>query len=207
MQHQSNESKARNRSHTNMPPVVKINNHHYMHKNVDSTKNTTSNNNNAASVSSPHNHVASATVPYKPPPSPTLNSKSTKMILNNTNDMPHPVPPNNNNSNSTPELATIHKRVLSPPVDNLTNARVMTVEVGLAAAAVAAANNKAAGASRQSKSQSRVTSGDAGVVIERRSTHLGTGKQSIRSSKRFVISIWFVFVHFKLVLHVLLRVL
>lgn len=211
MQHANEKARVRSNGHisNNMPPVVKINNHHYMSSKIDSTKPSSNKHSSPITavahssgvqpaVTSPVSpHMASATVPYKPPPSPTLNShsniinnkpKNAMMMMATTNDMPHPVPPPPPQPTqppvvSSPQLATIHKRVFSSPVavesvnDATTNGRV----------------------EKSSKSRSRQnggggsSGGGGGALIERRSTHLGTGKQSIRSSKRFVINSLLIF--------------
>lgn len=202
MQHQQtdkgknkgNQPSIYNNNQQQLPPVVKINNHFMPSKTTNNTMPTPANK-PAVTTSSmtmtkqtpsqQQQHTATATVPYKPPPSPThqlLSGKSKSTIaaasevpfhrpsspnITNkpTSPLPPPTPPQ-----SPPQMATIQKRVTPE------SARVMTVEVGMTD------NSKAK--SRPSKSQHHHRD-SAGV--ERRSTHLGTGKQSIRS-KKFVRS-------------------
>lgn len=127
--------------------------------------------------------LASASVPYKPPPSPThqllTNCKSKSTVTGGVELQPYPKSPS-----PTRQLATIHKRVVSPTGDGATNARVMTVEVGVTSTKDSTTRPTKIHHHRDKNSTS--ASGSNGGHVERRSTHIGTGKQSIRSSKRFV---------------------
>jgi hypothetical protein len=210
MQHQTDKPKNRGNSISN-PPVVKINNHHKntnkqnnkaniattkpssssaataTNQNVPSTTTTTL----ATSATAVANATATATVPpvvYKPPPSPThqssLTNKSKSTITTNS-EVPKAKSPitASTTTTTTPQLASIQKmvatisptqtqalRVSGPSSDAAanTNAKIMTVEVGVA--------NKTT-TTRHIREHSIETT---------KSGHL-SGKQSTRSSKKFVI--------------------